>query len=289
MPSTWRSVETIRVAGAAIVALALGSSALAFDGSEPPAPPANLYMIWDASGDAAGSQQYDPNLYTSYAPDAGSHPFHNAGAATAWGTWNLSGPAGDRERTGWRYRGGFHGIGDAWEVSWDCVVNQDPFVDATINVTNNSVNTETFWIYMPLSIVPTGPSPLMSGSVAAALSSQSLLTPAQLATNGVDPIYQAYANPTFPQDPGAVERTLLNPGYTLNAAPGNSASDSAAFINEAGPAVIVTDIAILLRFTLTAGDSASVTGIFEVVVPGPGGLAVFALVAALGGRRRRQG
>jgi hypothetical protein len=166
-------------------------------------------------------------------------------------------------------------------------VNQDPFVDATINVTNNSINTETFWIYMPLNIVPTGPNALMSGSVAAALSSQSLDTPAQLATNGVDPIYQAYANPLFPQDPGAVERTLLNVGYTLNAAPGNSASDSDAFTNEAGPAVIITDIAILLRFTLTAGDSASVTGIFEVLVPGPGGLAAFALVGVLGSRRRR--
>jgi hypothetical protein len=128
----------------------------------------------------------------------------------------------------------------------------------------------------------------MSGSVSAALSSQSLLTPAQLATNGSDPVYQAFVNPVVPQDPGAVERTLLNVGYTLNAPAGLSASDSANSIGENAPAVIITDIAILLRFTLTAGDSASVTGIFDLQIPGPAGLAVFAVVGALGGTRRRR-
>lgn len=290
MPATWRSVDVFRTAGAMFVAaFGLTTSAVLADIDGPTGPPPTITMMWDTDADAVGAQSYDPDAFSDYQLNGTSHPFHNAGAATDWGQWTLGGPAGDRVRTGWRYRGGFMGMNDSYELTWDCVVNEDPFVDATINVTNNSLSAQTFWIYMPLGIVPTGPLATMNGSVSAALSSQSFFTPATLDTSGTDPVYQSYINPAVPQDPGAVVRTLWNPGYTLNAAPLASASDSDNFTNENTPVAVITDIAILLRFRLSAGDSASVTGIFEVQnVPGPAGLAAFAVFGAMCGSRRRR-
>jgi hypothetical protein len=47
-------------------------------------------------------------------------------------------------------------------------------------------------------------------------------------------------------------------------------------------------IGILLDFDLTAGDSASFTAIFEVLIPAPAGLPILAALGLVAGRRRRR-
>jgi MYXO-CTERM domain-containing protein len=267
MPAIWRNrIQTGLLIAVSASALGLSSIAKADTTGQAPAPP--VQMIWDATGDGVDPNTYDPNQFAT--------------TQTSFGTWDLVNQVGQhRTETGWRYRGGTNGIGNAWTLSWDCVVNQDPFVDATINVTNNTQATQTYTIFMPLPIVAVGPNAQLDGSVSASLSSQSFITPALLATNGIDSIYQASIN-------GTVVKTLWDPGYSLAAAPLAAAGDTTNFANLIGPAVVANTIGVQLRFTLSAGDSASVTGIFNITnVPGPASLAVFGLFGLAGGRRRR--
>lgn len=266
MPATRRSVGVL--SAVSVVALTAGlcaPAALADDGSG--GPPV-FFMTWDASGDSLDPFSYDPGQY----------------GVPQFGTFILGGPAGPRERTGWRYQGVLNG--ESWGLEWDCVVNADPFVDATINVVNNSLSTQTFWVYMPLTISPPiGPATVMDGSVSAVVSDQNA-DGATLGTTATDPVYRAYIDPAFAQDPSAVVQTLWNPGYSLSAGSFSSNNDTNGFSNVLGPAAN-NQIAILLRFTLSPGDSASVTGIFEVQIPGPAGVVLLAGGMLIGRRRRR--
>lgn len=267
MPVIWRNVNRSSVASlAAVVAFGLISPFAVADTNGNGGLP-NFLMTWDASGDNAGALQYDP-------ADKGS---------AEWGTYLLGGPAGQRTRTGWRYQGSMIGLdgggNDSWEMSWDCVANRDPFVDATINVVNTSAFTQTFVIFMPLAIVPQGPGTIMTGSVSAVLNDNNF-SGATLAAGAATPVYQSFID-------GNLQQTLWNPGYSLNAPFQGVTNDTTAFGATAGPAALST-IAVRLEFTLSAGDSASVTGIFDIQpTPAPAGLAVFALFAAGAGRRRR--
>jgi len=290
MPAIWRSFDrhtaSVVLAVASVGILTTASSA---DTNPPPAgtPAPAFMMTWDADQDQSPSPfTYDANEWAS--------------TSTSWGTWNLGGTVNNdptspangqvmdgspRTRTGWRYRGGLSNT--AWSFSWDCVINEDPFVDTTINVQNNSNVTQTFWVYMPLNIVPPiTPNTMMSGSVSAVVSDGNFDTGATLASNGVDPIYTAFIDPAVPQSPAAIARTQWNPGFNLNAPAFGANNANASFTNEIGPAAN-TSIALRLRFTLSPGDSASVTGLFDIQpVPAPAGLAVLALFG-LAGRRRR--
>lgn len=267
MPAIWRN--RIRTASSAALAMSICGFAMA-DNGQGPAPV--ISMMWDASGDAASPFSYNPEQ------------FANPGQAASFDTWHLGGtpqnPGPVRDQTGWRYRGGFSSL-NSWSLTWDCVVNPDPFVDATINVTNNSNATQTFVLFMPLNIIPVGPGSVMDGSVSASLSSQSFINPAMLAAPGGESVYQAYID-------GGLVKTLWDPGYSLVAAPLASAGDTTNFNNQIGPAANL-QLALQLKFTLSAGDSASVTGIFNIVpVPGPASLALFGLFGTIvGGRRRR--
>lgn len=261
--------QTGRLLVVSVAALGLCGYAFGDIGGEGPAPVVNMH--WDATGDAAGPVPYNPNDFAT--------------TPTMFGTWNLGGtqsnPGPVRTQTGWRYRGGTAGIDNAWTLAWDCVVNPDPFVDLTINVTNNTAFTQTYDMLMPLGIVPTGPLTIMDGSVSAGLSSNSFFAPAMLAATATDPVYQAYID-------GGLVKTLWNPGYTLNAAPLASAGDTNLFGPQGGPNALLT-IGIRLKFTLSAGDSASVTGIFNIIpIPGPAGLSVFAIFGLMAGGRRRR-
>jgi uncharacterized protein (TIGR03382 family) len=269
MPAIWRSIDRFHAAGlVAVAAFGLVSSvALAED---EPGPPPNFHMLWDATGDTTDPFYYDPS-------DFGSMEF---GTWVLEGGWAQDPGAETHTRTGWRYQGNI--VGENWLVEWDCVANADPFVDATITVTNNSAAVQTYTMYMPLLIAPPifgGTS--MSGFVSAGVT-DGTFDSATLGTTLVDPVFQGYIDTV-----AIPNATLWNPGYTLVApTPFSSNSDSDSFLGAAGPAALA-EIAVRLTFTLTPGDSASVTGQFDVV-PGPGALAVFAVYGLVAGRRRRR-
>jgi MYXO-CTERM domain-containing protein len=272
MPANWRNVARISSASVALAAaVGLTSSALATGEPTPPGGLWNFMMTWDASNDGLGEFEYNPFLLGSQ----------------EYGTFTLGGgPNGEggalRDVTGWRTMGGINN--QNWEMTWDCVVNPDPFVDATINVTNTSDAAGVFWVYMPMVLVPTITDPtLISGSVSAVVQSSGF-DPATLASDGIDPVYQAYVD-GVPQLGGA---QMWTPGYSLSTvAPFGSANDNASFVNLIGPNG-ASMIALRLRFELSAHDSASITGIFSIeAVPAPAALALFGLAGIAGGRRRR--
>lgn len=266
MPAIWRNINRF---GKATV-MALATSALIAPvvnadtnggGSLP-----NFMMTWDATGDQQGPLNYDPLIY----------------GTASWGTFNLGGPAGARTRTGWRYEGGFSGTDNAWTLSWDCVVNPDPFVDATINVTNNSLLPQTFLVIMPLAIAPAIPDgTIMNGSVSAIVTDGNFDGTALLTASGLDPVYRAFIDNN--------QVASMWTGYALAAiGPGNSNSDSLSFTNQPGPPAN-NEIKIILQFNLSPGDSASLTGIFDIQpIPGPAGLSILAIFTAFGARRRRR-
>lgn len=266
MPANWRSVDRFIATGAVALAAFSVCAPAAFADNNGTTPP-TFMMEWDASNDNLAPYFYDPGNF----------------GTLEFGTWllgsnNPSQPGGYlRERTGWRYQGGLSNA--AWSISWDCVVNPDPFVDATINVTNNSAAVQTFWVYMPLAIAPSIPGGTnMSGSVSAVLSSNTF-GGASLTNNPGFPIYQAYID-------GNGVASMWN-NYALNAPAFGSANDDNQFGIVVGPAAN-NEIALRLRFDLSPGDSASVTGIFEIQpIPAPAGLAVLALAGLAGSRRRR--
>lgn len=273
MPANWRNVDRCRAASFAVAAVfgLVASSAFADVGGT--GNPPVFMMTWDASGD-----QLDPFTY---------NPSDWAHMPTEYGTWTLGGgPNGQggalREQTGWRYRGGLTNA--LWNLTWDCVANEDPFVDATINVTNTSNSTQVFWVLMPLNIVPSLPlGTIMDGDVSAVISDQNFSGAGLLSTAGADPIFQGYI------DGAAVPNaTLWNAGYSLAAPPFGAANDMDNFDGLIGPAAI-NQIGIRLRFELSAGDSASVTGIFNVnQIPAPAGLSLLAVFGAVASRRRRR-
>lgn len=272
MPATWRSVDRFHAAG--LIALgACGLLAPAAVADDVPGPQPNFFMTWDADRDSVGAFTYN-----------WAEPNGGVGQL-AWGTWDVPGGTGmdpdaqSHVRTGWRYWGDLQGEG--WEMTWDCVVNEDPFVDATISVTNNSDSAQTFYVYMPLSIVSQTPYTEMFGSVSSTLTDAE--GGATLTNTGLEPVYQGYIDGV-----AQANARMWDVGYSLTANEFDVNSDSDSFSDELGPAA-TSQIAIKLEFTLSAGDSATMQGTFDVMaVPGPAGLSLLALFGALGGTRRRR-
>ena len=161
------------------------------------------------------------------------------------------------------------------------------FIDAAFEVTNNSLNTETFQLIMTLAVGPHGPTTERSGSVAATVTSNQFADPGILSAVSGGSVYTAWTDLVDPMtDPPAA--TLLNDPFSIETTtPFGSADDSASLTPMVGPMVNNT-ISIMFEFDLTAGDTASVSGLFQIAaVPAPGAFALLGL-AGLAGRSRRR-
>lgn len=161
-------------------------------------------------------------------------------------------------------------VGD-WTVnSLDLFADPDPTVSNIIAVTNNTAATQTFVITVTLPIAPAfGPPSFIKGSVSGSVTDTSGNgNGATFATAGGNPIYTALID-------GASVATLLDPSLSVVTAGFGSANlpvDDFGIPNAVSiPVGTLTGIAITLRFSLTAGDSASLTSVFNVEpIPEPG-------------------
>lgn len=178
---------------------------------------------------------------------------------------------------------------DNWEFDWNMTVDPDPFVDALFAIKNVSGVTQTFVVSVTMPIAPPVlPSSLMGGSAALTVTDANFTDGATLSTQAGTPFYSGEID-------GVGVLSLFDDPYTLSAAFGsNSDSMSAGLPGPTipGPAAL-NSIGIRHVFTLTPGDSASLTSSFIVVaVPEPQSWLL--MLVAIGGvgwmfalRRRR--
>jgi hypothetical protein len=175
-----------------------------------------------------------------------------------------------------------------WTVSWDMTVKEDPWINALIGVTNNTAVTQTFTFEVMLPVAPALSSPTYHGG-----SMQGGITDAT--TNG--------SNATLTNVPGlalyigkidgvgVLDLYPDPPGISVSAPfDGGSANILAVSDGLPGPTLgsgdVNNSIAIQHSFTLTAGDTATMSSYF-IVVPEPGTLSLLGLGGLALMRRRR--
>ncbi len=261
-----------RVAGLALLVVAapayLTSSALA--GGSPP----GFLMSLDAAGDSNGEQLYHWDWHGS-APVFGSHTLEGMGKWTGW-SYTASDTASD----------------GAWDVSWNVVFSGDtasggnPFVAANIVVTNNGLFSDQFSANFVVNLDSPMFSPLMRGSISGTLSELTFDTAnisaaagGQIYTPRIDGEAEVdgflFSAP-FSESAGALQQVALGPESFGEQLPIPASRDA------------MTSIGILLDFNLSAGDSVALNAMFELMpLPGPGGLAVLAMLGVASRRRRR--
>ena len=172
--------------------------------------------------------------------------------------------------------------GDWTLTSWMLNLDPDPTVFANTVIRNMSGSTQTFFLNVVLPITVTLNSPLrITGSIQGGVTDTNGNASALVSSVAPTAIYSAAID-------GTVVRTLLNHPSSLNV---NAAFQGSSFVPSPGYSneLLVgtnatTNIAIFLRFSLSPGDSASFTSVFNVV-PEPStallvGVGVLGLLAA---------
>ncbi|MBL8745502.1 MAG: hypothetical protein JNK58_04005 [Phycisphaerae bacterium] len=185
-----------------------------------------------------------------------------------------------------RYRVQGAAIGDGFSVSFNTVLDPDPFISSSFTIQNMTGMTQNFTVTTTLPTFPVLFAPTtMTGSVSGTVGDgDGALAPTGFGgtvttqANG-RPYYEALVD-------GLDTRSLYTAPQVHNAPLGlTSTIPTQNFINEVGPAVI-SSIGIRNAFTLTSGDNAAFTSTF-LIVPTPSGLAVAGLIGLAGLRRRR--
>ena len=181
--------------------------------------------------------------------------------------------------------GGFVYMGDGMagsvSMTYSLVGIPDARVSANYTLENFSMATVEveLWVTLPITPAVSAPSSL-TGSVAVGMTAD--------ADGGT---LAALPGIAFWQ--AMIDGTALGGGTDLLTdlfldRPGiGGMGDNEGFAQLPGPEAL-TDIGILITFTLTAGEQISLTSVFNVVpIPVPGGLAVFGLATMVVRRRRR--
>jgi hypothetical protein len=179
----------------------------------------------------------------------------------------------------------------AWTLDWEARTGAgttrggSEFVVANINVFNNTLSTQTYWVLETKNGISVGPNTITEGTVSATLFDLSGdgATMANISSGGQagSPIYQSLID-------NVAHQNMWTAGYSLTAAANGNNADDDVFDNVPGGGV-VDSIGVWLRFEVTALDSVNVIGFFEVTpVPAPATLPVLAVLGLVGARRRRR-
>ncbi|MEN8160329.1 MAG: hypothetical protein ABFS41_09690 [Myxococcota bacterium] len=187
------------------------------------------------------------------------------------------------------------GSGSWMLQSTSLTLDPDPSILAITAVTNTSAVTQTFILNVTLPIAPSfGPPSLIQGSISGSLTDTSSATglgtigSATLAAVSGGSIYTALIDGsgvrTLLDDPSSASVVVNNGSTTVGPA------DFGIPVRESIAVATTTDIGIELRFTLSAGDSASFTSVFDVIPlpePGVASLVFLGLVALVARGARR--
>jgi hypothetical protein len=205
----------------------------------------------------------------------------------------------DPAQGAWIFVGGAIGAGgNAWVLEWDVAASANgaggasssssEFVNANLSITNLTAQPQTFTALVTLALPKqfVGGT-LMNGNVAATVTDNDG-NGAFLTNSNNESVYQAFIDGD-PWNDSPVH-TLFDPGFSLTAAPFGSDSDSDSFGVPnpiPGPEALNT-ISVYLIIELSAFDTASVVGTFQIAqLPAPGALPLLAGMAFAFGRRRR--
>jgi hypothetical protein len=206
---------------------------------------------------------FEGNTQTFDAEDLGCSPAGELGELSCAGG-DLSGTAG-----GWTVN------------SWNLFLDPDPTVSNVFSVTNNTAGIQTFIFSVTLPVsISFGPPSLIKGSISGSATDNNG-NGVTLATSGGISLYRALID-------GGVVRTLHDDPFSATTA---LAFDTATIplanfgipIAELSGVATTTDIGITVRFTLTPGDSAAISSVFNVEpIPEPGtAILLFAGLAGL--------
>ncbi|MCC6682366.1 MAG: PEP-CTERM sorting domain-containing protein [Phycisphaeraceae bacterium] len=166
----------------------------------------------------------------------------------------------------------------------DVVIEQlefdpDPFVVNNILITNLTGSTQVYTVGIALPTAFAAPN-LISGNITSSVIDSGGVPGATLASVAGFSIYSA-------QIDFATVATLQDHPFTLIAASGGSNSSPASFGPNVNAIAVTSNIGIQLRFSITAGDTASILSRFDVVdIPEPASMMLLGLGALALVRRR---